>query len=92
MHLQIFFFRGKNDLFYYLDDHHNLHFLVSWCLPVGPDCAVKCDADTSMREQHENSAHLLVPGDDKVKWKSVSRYSTWKQRYWWLGRLKPRRP
>lgn len=45
-----------------------------------------------MREQHENTAHLLVPGDDKVKRKSVSRYSTWKQRYRWLGRLNPRRP
>lgn len=76
----------------YLNDRHNLPFLVSWCLFFGPGCAVKCDADTSMHRQHENTAHLLVPGDDKVKRKSVSRYSTWKRRYRWLGRLNPRRP
>lgn len=57
---------------------------------VGRSSVVKCDADTRRHDQHENGAHLLVPDDDKVKWKSVSRYSTWKQRYQWLGRLIPR--
>lgn len=51
---------------------------------------LNADADTRRHDQHENGAHLLVPGDDKVKWKSVSGYSTWKQRYQWLARLIPR--
>lgn len=71
----------------------SLHFLVSRCFfSFCGLCVVKRDADTRTHEQRGKTAHLLAPGDDKVNWKSVSGYSTWKRRYQWLGRLNPRCP